>query len=250
LEDGRLTLLVLGSDSDANRRARGSGWLTDAITVVSVSADGSHVLMVSLPRDTSDIPMPDGSVWSGKVNAIAPILGPAVLGEAMGLLLGLGIDHYVMVDMDGFRQIADAVGGVPVSVPQWLTSGACTIGPGEQVLDGTLALCYARHRGDTDYARADRHQQLLLGIRDRVLAGGLEDPAGLIGAVGSLQTDIPAEDISSLIELAIRTADAEVDRLVLGPPEFTTFAGFAGDRGWISIPNVPAIQATVATLLE
>jgi polyisoprenyl-teichoic acid--peptidoglycan teichoic acid transferase len=241
-------VLVLGSDSSAARRARGTGGLTDAITVVSVAADASNVVLVSLPRDSSDIPMPDGSLWTGKVNAITPVLGPAVMRDAMSVLLGIPIDHYAMIDMDDFRRVVDAVGGVTVHVPYALSDNRCSIGAGMRHLDGSLALCYARHRAvDSDYARAARHQQLLLAIRDRVIGGGV-DIGALVAALGSLRTDIPASEIPFLLELAARIQGAEVQRLVLGP-EYMSFAGIAGARGWISIPDIGAIRAAVRSLV-
>lgn len=245
----RYTVLVLGSDSDSTRRARGKGFLTDAITVVSVAGDGSDVALFSLPRDSSDLPMPDGTIWSGKANSIAPRLGPAAMRDAMSVLLGIPIDRYVMLDMDDFRHLIDAAGGVTVDVPYPLTDKRCTIGAGAQHLNGALALCYARHRAiDTDYARAGRHQQLLLAIRERILAGTL-NPAGLFGAFGSLQTDLSTQELPMLMELAVRSATAEVRNVVFGP-EYMRFAGLAGARGWISVPDVGAIRATVSATLQ
>lgn len=245
--EARVNILVLGSDSNASRRSRGEGWLTDAITLVSVAPDGSHVALFSLPRDSSDIPMPDGSIWGGKANAIAPILGPAVMRDAMSLLFGVPIDYYVMIDMDGFRQAVDWVGGVTVGTPYMLADSVCTIGAGVHHLNGSDALCFARHRAvDTDYARADRHQQLLLALHGQVLASQA-DLGVLAGSIGSLQTDVPASDFGYLAELATMSAGAAVERVVFGP-EYSTFTGFAGERGWISVPSVPAIQSTVAAL--
>lgn len=242
-----VNILVLGSDSNASRRSRGEGWLTDAITLVSVAPDGSHVALFSLPRDSSDIPMPDGSIWGGKANAIAPILGPAAMRDAMSLVFGVPIDYYVMIDMDGFRQAVDWVGGVTVGTPYMLADSVCTIGAGVHHLDGSGALCFARHRAvDTDYARADRHQQLLLALHGQVLASQA-DLGVLAGSIGSLQTDVPASDFGYLAELATMSAGAAVERVVFGP-EYSTFTGFAGERGWVSVPSVPAIQSTVAAL--
>ena len=246
--DARINILVLGSDSNSTRRSRGEGWLTDAITLVSVAPDGSHVALFSLPRDSSDIPMPDGSIWGGKANSIAPILGPAAMRDAMSMLFGVPIDYYVMVDMDGFRQAVDWVGGVTVGTPYMLADSVCTIGAGVHHLDGAHALCFARHRAvDTDYARADRHQQLLLALRDQVLASQA-DLGVMAGSIGSLTTDVPASDIGFLAQLAWATSGAAVERVVFGP-EYMTFTGFAGERGWISVPSVPAIQSTVAALI-
>jgi LCP family protein required for cell wall assembly len=215
-----------------------------------VAADGSNPVLVSLPRDTTDLPMPDGSVWTRKVNEIAPTLGPAVMRDAMSLLLGLQIDYYAMIDMDAFRNLVNAVGGVSVGVPYTLADKWCTIHAGTQHLDGGLALCYARHRAvDSDYARGGRHQQLMLALRDQILAQGI-DVAALSGVIGSVQTDVPASDIPALIEVARSSQQAPVQRVVLEPPTYTTFVGIAGARGWISVPNVAAIRATVAALID
>ncbi|MBW3631880.1 MAG: LCP family protein [Chloroflexi bacterium] len=248
LADGRYTVLVLGSDSDSQRRARGKGWLTDAITVISVATDGSRIAMFSLPRDTSDIPMPDGSVWARKVNAMAPTLGPAATRDAMGLLLGIPIDRYALIDMDDFRRLVDAVGGVTVHLPYAIADNRCSIGAGTHHLGGSLALCFARHRAvDSDYARAGRHQQLLLAIRDRIMSGAA-DPGAVVASLGSLQTDIPATEIPTLMALAGSAQSADVNRVVFGP-EYMSYAGIAGARGWISVPDVGAIRATVGALV-
>ena len=250
LEDGRLTILVLGSDSDTRRRARGKAFLTDAITVVSVTQDGDRVALVSLPRDTVDLPLPGGGTWTGKVNSIAVLRSPEVTRDTMSLLLGIPIDHYLMVDMDDFRRLVDDVGGVTVSVPYTLADTRCTIGAGTQTLNGWQALCYARHRAvDSDYARAGRHQELLLSLRDRVLDADVDMPR-FASRLSSLRTDIPLDALSAYADLLRSSAGAAVSRLVLDPPDYTTFVGMAGARGWISIPDVPAIQAAVDGLLS
>lgn len=248
--DGRLTILVLGSDSSADRAAVGAGGLTDAITVVSVRDDGSGLALVSVPRDTSDVPMPDGTVWTAKINAMAATLGPRATADAIGHLLGVQVDHYVQIDMDDLRGIVDAIGGVTVEVSHRLSDVACTLEPGLNRLDGWLALCYARHRQtDDDYARAGRQQLLLLAIRDGLLGSGI-DVSALVSSLRSLQTDLDLAQLDRLVELARRSQGLTAQRLVLGPPDYTLFVGMAGDRGWINTPNVAAIRAAVAAMLD
>jgi len=223
--------------------------LTDAIVMVSVADDGSNIALVSLPRDTTDLAMPDGSTWRSKVNAITTLRGPEVMQETMSLLFGAPIDGYVLVDMDDFTRLVDAVGGVTVSVPYTLSDERCTIAAGTQHLNGDLALCFARNRhSDSDYARDGRHQQLLLAIRDRILAGAANVGA-LVNSLPSLTTNLPLTDLPAYVDLLSRSREASVNRLVLAPPTYTTFAGTTADRGWISIPNVSAIQEAVANLL-
>lgn len=249
-EDGRLTVLVLGSDSDAHRAAAGAGGLTDAITVVTVREDGTGLTLISLPRDTADVALPDGSVWTAKLNALAPTLGPEVAQAAIGQLLGVQTDGYVQIDMDDLVRIVDALGGVSVDVSRPLADAGCAIEAGVNHLDGSLALCYARHRQtDDDYARAGRHQVLLLAIRDAIVRSDV-DARALIDELGSLQTNLDLSDVGRLVEVAVRTQGTETRHLVLGPPDYTDFVGIAGARGWISTPNVAAIRASVASLLD
>jgi anionic cell wall polymer biosynthesis LytR-Cps2A-Psr (LCP) family protein len=66
----RLTVLVIGTDSTESRRERGAGVNADTYLLVSVNADQSEVTLISVPRDTTNIPMPDGSTWQRKMNAI------------------------------------------------------------------------------------------------------------------------------------------------------------------------------------
>ena len=248
-EDGRLTVLVLGSDSAAHRAAAGAGGLTDAITVVSVREDGTGLTLISLPRDTADVALPDGSVWTAKLNALAPTLGAEVAQGAIGQLLDVQVDGHVQIDMDDLVRIVDALGGVSVDVSRPLADAGCTIAAGVNHLDGALALCYARHRQtDDDYARAGRHQVLLLAIRD-AMVGSDVDLRALIGELSSLQTDLDLADVGQLVEVAVRTQGTEARHLVLGPPDYTNFVGIAGARGWISTPNVAAIRSSVAQLL-
>lgn len=249
-DDGRLTVLVLGSDSSADRRSLGRVPLTDAITVVTVREDGGGLALFSLPRDTTDVELPDGRLWTAKINELAPTLGPRMAADTIGGLLGIGIDHYIQIDMDDLVRLIDAVGGVTVDVSYTLSDAACTIPPGPQHLDGSLALCFARHRQtDDDYARAGRHQLLLLALRDAMVARDI-DPRGLLRSLGTLETDLDLGDVGRLLEIAALSASSEEATVVLGPPEYTEFVGIAGARGWISTPNVAAIRGAVHDALQ
>lgn len=249
-DDGRLTVLVLGSDSSAVRRSLGKGPLTDAITVVTVREDGEGLALFSLPRDTTDVELPDGRLWTGKINALAPTLGARVAADTIGGLLGITIDHYAQIDMDDLVRLVEALGGVTVEVSHVLADAACTIPPGLQHLDGALALCFARHRQtDDDYARAGRHQLLLLALRDAFIAREI-DATALLEGLETLETDIELGHVGRILKLAEVSASSEAEVVVLGPPDYTEFVGLAGPRGWISTPNVAAIRNAVDAVLK
>jgi len=246
VDDLNVTILFVGRDFLANRVALGeSGMNTDMLIVANIHADGSRIDLVSLPRDSSDVPLGDGSVWSGKINSLRAARGLPALKQAMAATIGVPIDYYAEMTLDDLARLVDAVGGVtvhlaaPVNDPHLRYSWPA----GANGLNGGTAVLFARSRyADSDYARSERNQVLLLALRDRILAGG-HDPVSLLTAMPGLATDIPTADYPELLALALRSADAELELEVFAPPEYTTFVGTAGARGWISIPNVPSIQA-------
>jgi LCP family protein required for cell wall assembly len=250
----RLTVLVSGVDSDRWREAGGvTETNTDALMVVSLSADQSQLVMMSLPRDTVDIPMPDGSTYRGKINGIERELGIDALRDAVASLLGIEIDAYVQVDMDNFVRLVNTVGGIDVMVetPVVDPNLGLNLQPGPAHLDGSQALYYTRTRVDLDYARAARQQQVL-----RALIARYVDPEtewsfqSLLVHLDSLKTDLDLSRLPTLLELGRRAQDAEVIGQVLGPPRFALFQGIEGpERGWVMIPNVPEMRSYAGSLI-
>ncbi|HEX9635356.1 MAG TPA: LCP family protein [Candidatus Limnocylindria bacterium] len=246
----RLTVLVIGLDSSESRREQGMGANSDTIMLTTVSADQSEVTLISLPRDTVDIPMPDGTTWSSKVNAIYDQLGVDALVDAVATLFDVPIDGYVQIDMDDLVALVDAVDGVEVNPPDALDDPIVNLHlePGRQTLDEPTALAYVRTRVDTDYGRAARQQEVLLDLAARLVSPETDvDVAALLDGLNSFETDLPLDELPTLLEIARRAQSATVTREVLQPTEFITFEGDAGDgRGYILIPDVEAIRALAA----
>lgn len=249
----RLTVLVIGLDSDQARREAGLGVNTDTLILASINADQSEVTLISLPRDTVDIPLADGSTWDRKVNAIHSERGADELVGAMETLFGVPIDGHVQVDMGDLVALVDAAGGVTVSPDEPLADPIVDLDlqPGEQELDGATALAYVRTRVDTDYGRAARQQEVLLDLVPRLVADETDvDVAQLLDGLHSFETSLPLDDLPTLLEIGRRAQEAEVTRQVLQPPEFISFEGDAGDgRGYILVPDVEAIRAFTAEAL-
>jgi LCP family protein required for cell wall assembly len=250
----RFTVLVAGADTSASRRASGlTDWNTDALMVISVSADKSQIAILSLPRDTVDLPMPDGSIYHGKVNGIAQRLGMEALRGAMATLLGVPIDRYLRVDMDDFTSLVDAVGGIDVEVKTRISDSQVHLflEPGPAHLDGAQALSFSRSRADSDYGRAGRQQQVITALARRWLAPNLDTVIGSFGLLASLQTDIHLDELPTLLEIGRRSASAQVNAIVLEPPRFSLFVGFEPNsiRGWVMIPDVPEISAYARSVL-
>jgi LCP family protein required for cell wall assembly len=251
----RLTILVIGSDSSAVRRLNGLlTFRTDALMVVSINADQSQISMVSLPRDTVDVPLGNGRTYSGKVNGIAQVYGLDGLRTAMSTLLGVKIDRYLMVNMDDFPWIVDAVGGIDIDVQTRIRDGEIhfSLDPGPTHLNGAKALLFSRTRADSDYARDARQQQVVRALLQRWLDPAT--PVALLSAMrllGSLQTDITIRELPTLVEIGRRALTAKVAVMVLQPPRFAYFAGIeAGTtRGWVMIPNVAAMRSYARSVM-
>lgn len=192
-----LNILLMGSDTrlgDNSELSHDSvdGMRNDTTIVMHVSADRSRVEMVSIPRDSrvaiSDCRMLDGSTvrgWTGKFNIAFANGGQngnvaeaaACVATTLYDLTGILIDHYAVVDFSGFVNMVDALDGVPMCIPNDVSSSKANLDleAGAQVLDGTTALAWARARtgeglGDgTDLMRIERQQELLTNMARKAL---------------------------------------------------------------------------------
>jgi LCP family protein required for cell wall assembly len=132
----RINILLLGTDAAPGRDAV----LTDVILLVSVDPVAESAVMISVPRDTGFVPLPDtsvvpGGIYPDKVNGLmatatldpdtwCPDLhgggercGLRTIEESVGLYLGVEIHHYALVDMGGFAGLIDALGGLELCLP-------------------------------------------------------------------------------------------------------------------------------------
>lgn len=288
----RINFLLVGVDYLPGREHA----LDDTVLVASIDPSAEEAVLISIPRDTAYMPLPDSRIYAdglypNRINELAtqargapeiwcPDLPPAVdcgvrtLQQTVSLYLGIPIHHYARVDLVGFSQIIDALGGVEVcldgrlvdpeySGPTWHDRPrGVVIEPGCHELDGPEALAYARIRKgylelpdgtieyQNDFARAERQQELLLSLR-RALEelSPLELPA-VVGAVGeTISTDFPrsmAGDLASLIPLITRSG---VEQVVLGYPEFVD-PPIDPDNFYALIPRRDAIREEMLSLFR
>jgi polyisoprenyl-teichoic acid--peptidoglycan teichoic acid transferase len=152
--------------------------------------------------------------------------GVTAVKQAVEGTLGLPIQYVVVVDLSGFRDLVDALGGVTIRVTEPLPIGQSgqVLAPGLRKLDGYQALWYARSRsGSSDYARMSR-QRCVLGaiLREADPATVLSNFTELAAASTSIiTTDIPQAELPELVDLAWRAKDRPVTSLQLVPPLIT-----------------------------
>jgi LCP family protein required for cell wall assembly len=152
------------------------------------------------------------------------------LASAISYSMNITIDDYVLVNMQGFLEIIDALGGVtltldeklpmPGNVPGAKTQYPPFIGPGEVTMDGTTALGFARSRsGDSDYGRMGRQRQLLTAIASQVEGSDilLRFPNLTEIMRWTVRTSLSAGEFSSLVD-RLRSGAAIRESVGLVPP--------------------------------
>jgi LCP family protein required for cell wall assembly len=138
-----------------------NGGLTDTIMLVSFDIDARHVDIISIPRDTYYHRKGYNDVAENKINAAYrrdPLNSARAVSE---ILLGMPINYYAVIEYDGVEEIVDAIGGVPVDVPQGFDYEdprddpplIIHLKPGLQTLNGADAVKFLRYR--KGYANAD-----------------------------------------------------------------------------------------------
>lgn len=194
-----MNLLLMGVDARPGE-AIDSGVRPDSLMVLHLDAQTGSCRVLAIPRDTrTELP----GYGLSKINHALAVGGVDYEKLVVQNLLGLKINHFVLIDFNGFQSLVDAVGGVTVNVPADFTSTDGTVfTTGVQSMTGQQALSYARFRGgpDGDFGRIDRQQQVLRALVAR--ASGLNVVRSLnelLPAVkANLRTDLSAQDMASI----------------------------------------------------
>lgn len=191
---GALNVLVLGSDS--RDPAGGGTSRTDTIMLVHLDGAHRHAYVISIPRDTwVDVPRAPGG-GSGhtksKINSAYARGGVPLTVQTVEQFTQVRVDHVILIDFAGFKQVVDALGGVDMMVDQTITSifpPHRTYRQGMRHFTGTEALDYVRQRyqfANGDFTREQHQQQLLKALLDKAAAGGI------LGNVGELNDFLQA----------------------------------------------------------
>jgi polyisoprenyl-teichoic acid--peptidoglycan teichoic acid transferase len=270
----RVNILLLGGDGGKDR----TGIRTDSMTVASIDTKTGNTVLISLPRALQNFQMPPRlrSRWpngytgdpgdQGLLNELyilgerhpelapgyrAGHRGPHLLEEVIGYLVGLKIHYYALVNLAGFKDIVNAIGGVRVHVEKRLPIGGDParglppvgyIEPGLRKLDGEKALWYGRSRhADDDFRRMDRQKCLMKAIADQA------DPQKVLthvqklatAAKRTISTNIPAKLLPALVDLASTVKrGAQVRSLPFDPARLTGFRVYR--------PNISLMRAVTA----
>lgn len=217
-----VNFVLMGSDSRGSDRGR-----SDSLMVAHVTGDRKHVYLISFPRDMwVEVP----GRGNAKINAAYSWGGPALTVRTLENLLGVRMDHTVVINFDGFINLTEAVGGVTVYNP-WESK----FPEGELHLQGEEALTYVRERynlpnGDLD--RAYRQRSVVKAIiRQLATPETLANPVRFSDVVGQIADTLKVDDLmtnSYVTELgmSMRIFGADGVRMMQAP-----ISGFATVEG-------------------
>jgi LCP family protein required for cell wall assembly len=249
--DGRYNVLLLGGDAGPDR----VGTRPDSMNLASIDTATGQTSLFSLPRNLQNVHFPAGTAaaralphgwscgdtcllnaiytWGGEHKQYFPGVadpGAEAMKEAVQGVTGLKVNYYVLIDLQGFRSLIDAVGGIDIDVVAKTPIGGETtkitrwIQPGQQHLNGFHALWYARSRAYTsDYDRMARQRCVMTAMVNQL------DPTTVLSnfqkiASASQQvvsTDIPAGDLPQFITLAQKAKQSQITSTQFVPPLIT-----------------------------
>lgn len=271
-----VSILLLGGDAGPGR----PGLRTDVIDVVTFIPATGRAALFGIPRNFGSVPLPDtlaghypGGVFDDLINALyedveaapgpyigSPNPGAAALEDTIGQLLGIDIEHHALVDMGGFVDVIDALGGVTIDVPAPIVVRLSPPKEGEgyrqynipvgvQHVDGHQALAYVRSRtGSNDYDRMARQRCVLAALAEQVGALDLLTAVPRLAAAleAHVSTDVPIDLLPALVRVAGNINSSDVITLRFVPPDYT--AG-RDTRGQL-IPDTAGIRAAVQAILS
>jgi LCP family protein required for cell wall assembly len=251
--EGVYTFLIIGGDAGKGRISR----RTDSMSFATVDARTGQVSIIGLPRNLYNAPFvpnspmlrdyPDG--FNCGDNCLLayvytygfdhPELYPGIsantdsgveaLRDSVEAIVGMPVQFYVGVDMAGFSDLVDALGGVditldaPVNVCKVGRPITYTFQPGTIHMDGELALRYARTRCDTnDYDRMARQAQLetaiFTQIKPDVIVARFQELAS--ASTSLFKTDVPQSMVGTFLDIARKGRELPIQRAELVPPKF------------------------------
>ncbi len=254
--NGRYNILLLGGDAGPDRE----GLRPDSLSLASVDAQTGATVLVGIPRNLEQVRFSAGSPLYGPFpngydcgdNCLIdylytygqehPDLYPdaAKHGSSPGIeamrdsvegVLGITIQYFVLIDMQGFSDLVNALGGITLNVPERTPLAAAIPGAepfawveaGKQHLDGNTALWYARSRYEsTDFARMSRQRDVQEAILREFTPANVLLKFQQVAEAGKevVKTNIPSVMLGLFVDLGSKAKKLPVTRLELVPPEF------------------------------
>nr|PZN45745.1 MAG: hypothetical protein DIU70_00550 [Bacillota bacterium] len=238
----RTVVLVLGVDR--------SGVLADTNMVAALDPDTNRIRIVAIPRDTLvEIP---GHGWDKLTHAYS--FGREKLSMAtVSRLLDIPIDHYVVVNFEGFERVVDAVGGIEIEVTKPMhyddpyDNLHIHFEPGVYHMNGEKALAYARYRSDSDIHRLKRQQEVIRKVAEKAIQPSViwKLPSLVSALYATVKTDLTLKQCLDLIPAArqvLAQGDLEMTVLQAGWDAYLGRSGETPNGLYYLVPDLVAYR--------
>lgn len=247
----KINIMVMGVDERSDDVGR-----SDTLFVVTIDTNTKEVAMLSVPRDTR-VKIP-GHGWD-KINHAYAFGGYKLTQQAVEGLLGIKIDHHIMVNIDGFKKIIDAIGGVTIDVEKRMyysdpyDDNGDNGGPflidlraGSQHMNGRTAIQYVRYRDEEgDIGRVERQQKFLKAVLNEVTSPSVltKIPAIIKEVSGVIKSDMSTSEMLSVAKMLNDASKKGLKTdMVPGKPAYIDEISY-----WL--PDVMALRRHVAQTL-
>lgn len=261
--ESRFTMILVGLDRRPGET--GLAYRTDTMMLVSIDPLSKSIGVLSIPRDLyvqipgySSLQRVNSPMVFGETDQ--PGYGPTLMMQTVQLNLGIRINDFMAVDFQAFVDIVNALGGIDVTIDYTINDRSYPdmnygydpfyLPAGTHHLEGYDALRFARTRhGDSDISRAERQQQTLLAVRDKILNFG-QLPA-LIGQAPALWQSLSSNvytglSFEQLIQLGLYVKDIPLENINMGIINYEYLIPFTTSGGAsVLVPN----RAALGTLM-
>ena len=243
----KATIMIMGVDERDDDAGR-----SDTLMIASIDPKTNQASLLSVPRDTRVKIKGHGF---DKVNAAYAYGKERLSQDTVENLLGVNIDHYIIINTKSFKKIIDAIGGIDIDVPKrmhyedpWDDDGGLIIDfqPGMQHMDGAKAVTYVRYRDEEgDLGRIRRQQDFVRACMEKIVSPAIipKLPSVIKEVMGSIETDL---SFRQLLEFAGTLKESKNNGLktdmVPGKPLY-----IEGISYWI--PDLNKLRLTVADTL-
>ncbi|WP_073088232.1 LCP family protein [Selenomonas ruminantium] len=243
----KATIMIMGVDERDDDVGR-----SDTLMIASIDPKTNQATLLSVPRDTRVKIKGHGF---DKINAAYAYGKERLSEETVENLLGVDIDHYIIINTKSFKKIIDAIGGIDIDVPKrmhyedpWDDDGGLIIDfqPGMQHMDGAKAVTYVRYRDEEgDLGRIRRQQDFVRACMEKIVSPAIipKLPSVIKEVMESIETDLT---LRQLLEFAGTLKESKENGLktdmVPGKPMYID-----GISYWI--PNLNKLRLTVADTL-
>ncbi|BAL81744.1 putative LytR family transcriptional regulator [Selenomonas ruminantium subsp. lactilytica TAM6421] len=243
----KATIMIMGVDERDDDVGR-----SDTLMIASIDPKTKQASLLSVPRDTRVKIKGHGF---DKVNAAYAYGKQSLSQDTVENLLGVNIDHYIIINTKSFKKIIDAIGGIDIDVPKrmhyedpWDDDGGLIIDfqPGMQHMDGAKAVTYVRYRDEEgDLGRIRRQQDFVRACMDKVLSPAIipKLPSVVKEIMESIDTDLSLRQILEFVGTLKESKENGLKTdMVPGKPMYIDGVSY-----WI--PNLNKLRMTVADTL-